>query len=171
LIRPLRRRHRRTILALAIALPALYAAALAVRPWRPEVTSLAGLVPGPPPAGARSLGEWSDLWPGLPITTRRLRAPAGAELVELRPRRDLREPGVLLYWRRAASGGAGDDTGAGLPPDAVLLGAVAGTEARSFALPPGAGGEGELWLWSLGHGRAVGRARLPAGAAGGDGGP
>lgn len=158
MILPLRRRHRRMILALALVLPALYVGALAARPSPPPALPLTGVVSGAPPLGASLAGQWPDLWMGLPITTRLLVAPDLGRWVEIAPRRDLEVPGPLLYWH------PGPAAGGGLPPDAVLLGPLAAGAPRAFRLPLEAAG-GELLLWSLEHGELVGRATLPPAGA------
>ncbi|MFO0688104.1 MAG: hypothetical protein U0900_05310 [Myxococcota bacterium] len=71
--------------------------------------------------------------------------------VELRPRRPLDHPELLLYWVPGAF--AGD----ALPEDARLLGLLTGTHAQRFALPAKAG---SLVLYALGHGAIVASARL-----------
>lgn len=71
--------------------------------------------------------------------------------LELRPRRPLDRPELLLYWIPGAF------TGDELPDDARLLGRVTGTHAQRFASPANGG---SLVVYSLGHGAIVASARL-----------
>lgn len=158
MIRRLRRRHRLLVAALSLAVPAVFAAGLLARkavPWLPELPP--EMAPGATPAATRTLGEWDDLWVGLPVTTRLLTSAAGT-LVELRPREDPGLPDLLVYWSEAEA-----EVGAAAPPSAsVLLGPAAGSASWTFRLPPAAAaGGGYLVLYSLAHQEAVAAAPLP----------
>lgn len=148
----LRRRHRVATIALAVLMPPALALALAVRGGSHPSDSLPRALVAVAATGAP---RWSrdDLWTVTPIRTRRF-AGATSEagsVVELTPLRDPMLPDLLVYWSAA---GASDR----LPEGAQLLGRLAGTEARHFALPAAGG---RLHLYSLGHARLVDSAALP----------
>jgi hypothetical protein len=82
----------------------------------------------------------------------RLLATDRSTVLELAPHADLGQPDLLVYWSRD---GALDR----LPEHATLLGRLAGTEVRRFALPEGARA-GRVHLFSLGHGALVGAAAI-----------
>lgn len=158
MIAPLRRRHRWVIPVLAVVVPVLYVVALAARPDHPAAPPLPAELDRPMPGQVES--EEADLFEH-PITTRirtgRDAVADAAWWVELSPREPLAKPEVLVYWSAAPSGGGQ------LPADAYLLGALAGTRARAYALPVEAlGRPGRLWLYSLGHQEVVGSAELQA---------
>ncbi len=144
----LRRRHRVATLALAVLMPPALAIALASRSAAP-IQALPPALADAAPSGAP---RWSrdDLWSALPVRTRGFAGDAGA-LVELAPLRDPMLPDLLVYW---AAGGGSDR----LPDGARLLGRLAGTDVRRFAVPAAGG---RLYLYSLGHARLVDSAALP----------
>ncbi len=154
MIAPLRRRHRWLTTVLAVVVLALYVAALAGRPAPPIVETL------PAELMTSGTGEVVDELGELfthPITTR-IRSEGAQWQVELEPREPLARPEVLVYW-------APDDeaTSSGLPSDAFLLGALAGTRERALTLPgPVLGRPGRLLLYSLGHQEIVDSASMPA---------
>ena len=79
--------------------------------------------------------------------------------LRLRPVQDPRRPDVLVLWTD------GDGAGDALPADALLLGALDGTSARTFRLPARAArGGGTLLLYGLAHQDLFDRAPL-AGAS------
>jgi len=159
MIRPLRRRHRRLVLGLALTVPPLFVAALASRdlPRPMERIPPALLAPGGPPM-ERAVAV-ADLWPGIGLSARIGRDPAdGNGVVELAATAALPHPDVLLYWMPDAVV-AGD----ALPPDARLLGHVTGHRTERFGLPASAAaGEGTLALYSLAHQELFAAAPLPA---------
>lgn len=67
----------------------------------------------------------------------------GARVLELTPKRDLESPDVLVYW-------ADSEAAKDLPANSVLLGSLAGTQARRFTLSKDVHG-GRLFLYSLAH--------------------
>jgi hypothetical protein len=144
----LRRRHRIATVALAALMPPALAVALAVRSATPAIGAI------PPVLAAGEAGgtpRWSrdDLGSAVPLRVRGFDAS-----IELAPLRDPLLPDLLVYW-------AADGTADRLPDGARLLGRLAATEARRFAVPaPG----GRLYLYSLGHARLVDSAALPAAA-------
>lgn len=146
----LRRRHRGAALALAVLLPPALALALAVRPDESDFAIPRALIEEPA-VGEVQLDR-ADLFAPLAIRTRILGAGAGGEVLELTPGADLERPDVLVYWSR-------EDAADRVPDTAQLLGRLAGTEVRRFALPSPARG-GRVHLWSLGHGALVGAAAI-----------
>lgn len=170
MIAALRRAHRRLHAALWPVAFAVVVAALATRrpvdapsDWpaflarveqaRTTATGRAGSTSESRPLWSRD--DAFGAWPA------RLTVYGDGQL-ELRPRRPLDRPELLLYWIPGALDGDR------LPGDARLLGRVTGTHAQRFSLPRG-GGAGSLVLFSLGHGTIVASARLePAARAGVD---
>ncbi len=82
---------------------------------------------------------------------------AGGESLELQPSRDLQEPDVLVYW----SPGPPRDS---ISEDAILLGVLAGPEARRFALPEVARGltQASILVYSLARAEVVASLQAPA---------
>jgi hypothetical protein len=141
--------------ALLAVVPLLYLAAVAARPEAPVMAELPAPLAGDAPAG-RLLLEADDLFDRVPITVR-LRAgdDGDGRILELTPRAPLAEPEALAYY-------SGEPSGAGLPPAAVLLGAMDGTRPRTFPLPAAAAGGGWIVIYALGHQEVVATAELPA---------
>lgn len=159
MIRPLRRRHRRMVVVLAVVLPALFLFALRARRPLPEVNALVetvdrvGRLDGTPVDVALA---WSTD-DGIPEIAARVWSEG--RVLELLPAADPARPDVLVYWQPARSG----TPGAG----SLLLGAMAGDEPRRFRLPDEARrADGHLLLWSVTDAAPVASAALPA--TGGD---
>jgi hypothetical protein len=152
-IAPLRARHRLWTGALAVAVPVLYVLALAARTEPPAVEL--------PPALAEDafgdvLREMDDLFAEHAVATR-VRRGSGGFQVELEPATAIVAPEVLVYWSPSAA--MGDK----MPAEAFLLGSLAGTRARAFALPAAAlGRDGWLLLYSLGHQQVLDAGALAA---------
>lgn len=162
MIRPLRVRHRRWSLALALLLPIGLVAALAIRPAPPAVEPLPaalGSAPEPDVPG-RPIAGWGDLWQGETLSTRVTLAPGGARRLDLVPHAPLAAPDLLVYWTpRTASATA---VGAPLPPGSRLLGGFDGTDgALRLPLPAEATAGGRLILFSLAWGETIATAELP----------
>lgn len=144
MIRPLRQRHRRTLLALGVFLPVAFVVAIAARKPLPEVNTL------PPEfflaAAQFDLAETQPLdgFLKVPVRIRLLREKPGAGkfAVELSAAKDFVKPDLLVYW----SAGNQNLTNA-LPDNAILLGAFA---APQLWLPAAATqSDGVLVLYSL----------------------
>ena len=145
-----RRAHRRIFAVLAVGIPVLLASGLLLRPEVPPLPgdgaslfTAAGFERGETPAGV-------DVAAGA----RRFalhRSEEDARSVVLAPRDDLLRPDLLVYWTAQAVEDA-------LPPDAVLVGSLAGTAPRRLTLPRA---EGRLALYSLGHREVVSVLELP----------
>lgn len=151
MIRPLRVRHRRVVLTLAIVTPLLFAAGLATR--RPIPLSTDGATP--PEADRHRDAEIVDrdesAWGDLPILTDWLGGPGAA--VRLEVTEPLRQPDLLLYWDPEPAGDRLSDS-------ALLLGPVGGRRRASWDVPAPVEG-GRLVLYSLGHGEIVASAAPP----------
>ncbi len=150
MIAPLRRRHRRVSIGLALVLPVLYFAALRARSTVPATNALvetverAYAVDGAD-GGARTLDV---AWEGAVIETR---LQNGGRVLELAAREDPKKPDVLVYWRPRAAEAP------------FLLGSLAGTQPRRYELPSEAlESAGTLELYSLAHDEIVARGALPA---------
>lgn len=77
----------------------------------------------------------------------------GPAAITVRLGQDLRSPDVLAYW-------SAETPADRLPSGAVLLGALSAGRANVLPRPPGAGGEGSLIFYSLGHQEIVASAPL-----------
>lgn len=158
MIRPLRRRHLRTLALLTLVLPAGFAAALLARPAPPVIESM------PPGFGASQTIEGASsivVLEGL-ISEREVEAwiavKGDTPWLFMVPRSDLRRPDVLLYAARESAA----TTDSGLPEGAILLGTLAGTRERSFRLPAWVfDSPARLVLYSLAHQEVVGTGKLP----------
>lgn len=154
MIAPLRRRHRMTMAALLVALPALVALALAARREEPRMNSLpAGLETGPRSGGADV--ESYELFAELGVAVRGRRTVAGATL-ELAPAKPLGRPDVLVYWSAENADSERWTEGA------LLLG-VLGDRARIYSVPATAAArDGYLVLYSLAHQEVLAAGALAA---------
>jgi hypothetical protein len=145
MIRPLRQRHRRTMIALGIVLPMAFVIGIAARRPVPVMGEL-------PMALVPVAGNWesagperSDLFTKAPVTVRLLRVPGETRVsaVQLSAGKDFLKPDLLVYWVAGAVRVTDK-----LPDQAVLLGVF----QTSVALPlprnaPATGGS--LVLYSL----------------------
>jgi len=159
MIRRLRRRHRRLILGLVLVLPAGFAWSVASRRPVAAAHELPTALAEPAPAGGRVLAVRDILLGPVILKTRLLADSASRRLtLELTPATDPREPDPLVYWSPEAPE---PESGAGIPPEAVLLGSLVGTRTRSFSLPAEAAArDGSLLLYSLGHQSVLGAATM-----------
>ena len=157
--------HRRIFSVLAVAVPALWAAGLWLRPEvpprsaaDPRLLAEAGFAldaegSGSPPrrvaAGAAAFEVEFE------------RRPDGQRLLAIRPSAVILKPDLLVYWtpraERVAPGG-----------DAVLIGRLAGSSRRWLRLPErAADASGDVLVYSLAHGEVVSRFALAEALAGG----
>jgi len=135
LIHALRVRHGRIFVGLAVALPVLFIAALAVRPsWPTQESS------GPAP----STETWTVIG-NLRGARAMIEKQSTREWLHLARTDHLVAPDVLVYWAEEAP-----DLDSPLPSDAVLLGAFGDVGTSTFDLPARSIG-GTLILYSLGH--------------------
>jgi hypothetical protein len=144
MIRPLRQRHRRTVVALGIFLPVAFAVGIALRNPVPIMARLPGnLAPSSPHIEAL-IWERAGLFAKTPVLIRlcREQKDAGLFAIGLTAPGNFIKPDLLVYW--AAAGTSLADA---LPANAILLGAF-GTTA--LPLPDEAmNGGGSLILYSL----------------------
>lgn len=141
MIQPLRAAHRRTLVALAFALPVILFVGLGSRRARPSPRVLAVQVP----ASAHLVGSSDQLWQKHAIPTE-LYTDSGHPqniYVVLQPVQELNEPDMLLYWAASAP------QGNALPGEAKLLGAF--TTSKAFLLPLNEKRAGHLVLFSPAH--------------------
>lgn len=144
MIRPLRQRHRRMIIALGLFVPIAFAVGIAARKPLPEMDSLPKEIL---PVAASSTPEvWcrTDLFPKSSVQARLLRGQSDAATFAMTfsVARDFVKPDLLVYWVVANS--KITDT---LPDGAILLGAF---NSPQLPLPPTTTqSDGRLVLFSL----------------------
>lgn len=165
MIAPLRRRHLRLAVTLAIAAPVVLLAALDARPPVATTDSLpAALGERDPRPSSPPDYESSEVFEHQNLRLRAWLQSDGA-ILSLEAVSPLTAPDLLLY---GAPQGA--ESGAALPAGAVFLGAVPGHGERAFVVPPGAATD-HLLLFSLAWGQVVDSVARPygesAGASGG----
>src|SRR5215471_9365592 len=117
MIRPLRQRHRITMLALTAFLPAAFVLGIASRRSVPLILSLPSVLSAQPGQPSQSAWVRDDLWEKKPLRTRLLSDPVSSNLaLEVTATTPIVLPDVLLYWAPGAS--KLDDS---LPSDAIIL--------------------------------------------------
>ena len=146
MIRPLRQRHRITMLALTAFLPAAFVLGIASRRSVPLILSVPSVLSVQPGQPSQSAWVREDLWEKKPLRTRLLSDPVTSNLaLEVTATTPIVLPDVLLYWAPGTS--KLDDS---LPSDAVLLGAWMQEPPNPVAVPQLAKvGQGRLILYSL----------------------
>ena len=153
MIRPLRARHRRMIVVLAIAVPTLFGLGLRARRAIPPIVNLPAALEAPVFDDDAVIVSQSKQIPGaMGVTIRRLRpaVAGGAERLFVEITEDPHRPELLAYW--AAQGAA---PGMGLPEDARLLGPLLPTVAALYDLPASGDVPGTLVLYSLAQAEVV----------------
>ncbi len=153
MIHPLRKRHRRMTLAIAIIVPVLFVAGLLSRQTVPATENAAAFQSNLSHEFSNELFSDKTLWGELDIRTRVL--STGQDSVrlalELTPHTPLKIADVLVYWH---SGNNGD--GKTLPGGAFLLGTLSGLHQRLFPLPePAVQSDGVVMLYSLAHRKVI----------------
>lgn len=158
MIKPLRRRHRWLVTAVAVLVVPLFFAALAVRPERPLEERLEGRFE----RGAAAVVDGTKLeFSTQPPMSLAIDATRG--VLTLDAPEAVEAPGLLLYWQPAATE---------FPEGAILIGAVHGHGSVSLAFEEAAGPFGaqtgsstrpfgSFLLYSLGHGEEVARVDWP----------
>jgi hypothetical protein len=147
MIRPLRQRHRRMVLALGLFLPVAFAVGLAARKPVPTVSELPSALAIAPQRFETVEWQRAGLFTNVPVAVRLLREQkaAGEFAAAFSAPDDFLKPDLLVYW----VAGRADLTGA-LPDNAILLGAFGATP---LPLPDGvAKSDGRLVLFSLADG-------------------
>ena len=165
MIAPLRRRHLRLVVALAIVAPVVLLAALDARPPAATTDSIpAALAERDPRPSSSPDFESSEVFEHQNLRLRAWLQSDGA-ILSLEAESPLTAPDLLLYGSPQAA-----ESGASLPAGAVFLAAVPGHGERAFVVPPGAPTD-HLLLFSLAWGQVVDSVARPyegsAGAAGG----
>jgi hypothetical protein len=145
MIRALRQRHRATVIALAVVVPAAFALGIAARreiPVSPSAASGLSAVA----RDASVLWSRDDLWDKKPIRTRLLASRGtGQRAVELVLRDPIVRPDLLLYWVPGEA-----KLRNSLPDGAFLLGGLEQSNPNPLALPAMAGDQpGVLVIYSL----------------------
>ena len=158
MIRPLRSRHRHTIVVLCGLVPLLFVAGLLARRPMPRMDGVPGGWPAVPSAPA-VISQSDVAWSSLPIRTTWLRGDAAARpMVRIEILDVLKRPDLLVYWSATTSVAA-------LPADAILLGGIADGGTGTWPLPTGADAGGVLLLYSLAESDVVGSCDVPADVA------
>ena len=142
MIRGLRARHRWTFAGLALALPIGLGLALSSRSSVPASAPRAEAAVALPNAAPASDAIVKSGQAEMRVRVWNSGAD-GARVIELSPKQDLESPDVLVYWSES-------DARDALPPNAILLGSLAGIQQRRFALSKSVHG-GRLYLYSLAH--------------------
>ena len=150
--------HRRAHLGIHLVLwPLAFAllyGAMAGRPPLPRVGAWPDFLGDPPVAPSEILWAREDLFGAWPV-----RVTAHVDgTIDVKPLRPLDRPDLLLYWT------AQTVRLTPLPPDAHLLGRIAGTTVQRFRLPEPrpADEHGSLVVYSLAHQEIVATANLPS---------
>ena len=160
MIRPLRKRHRVTMVLLAVALPALLAAGLMARRPVPAVETLPeGIDPGATAGAPRTV---TNLEGGGLVSMQLIEAPSGVS-VTLEVEGVRGRPEWLVYW----TPGTGSPGGR-LPDEAWLLGALEENRLNRFDLPEAAPGPvGRVILYRPVSGEVLGSLNLRSTAGAG----
>ncbi|HZS05070.1 MAG TPA: hypothetical protein VFD58_09570 [Blastocatellia bacterium] len=154
MIQPLRQRHRVITTALAFVLPVLFVAGLVVRRQFPSAGQLQKIRQTDPLLENISVGH-QELGKGSGIAMYLGSNHSNKEFLELVPSRDPAEPDLLVYWSES------EPSSERLPEAAVLLGAMAGSQPKSFPLPEQASAnKGRIILYSLAHQKVITTADL-----------
>ncbi len=145
MIRPLRQRHRITMFALSVILPAGFALGVATRREIPATPASGTALSG----SSKTTEIWSrdDLWEKTPIRTRLSGNPAipRSFIIELNARFPVVRPDLLVYWIPQKS-----KIQDSLPEDAFLLGSFDQAAPSPLALPAQAADQpGVLALYTL----------------------
>lgn len=144
MIAELRRVHRFASAALAVAVPVVFAAAIASRPGLPVNTSLPSGLPATEVVSTTPLA-WSS--PG--ISGELARHADGRIALDLDARSVATTPDVLVYWLEP-------DDASDPPESGSLLGSIRGSHRQLIDLPAGAAERGgRLALYSLAHDEIV----------------
>ncbi len=150
MIRSARKRHRVTMAAIAVVLPAVFVTGLAVRQSGTQVERLPESIAPAQVAMWEAVLEDDGLFGEIEIHTRiGYSDDLSTAVIELHSDDDLGLPDVLVYWTQ------GEVSGDGIPPSSVLLGTFDGTGATLTVSRDVLGSGGRLILYSLGHAKVV----------------
>ena len=144
MIRPLRQRHRRIVITLAVILPAAFVMGIVARRPIPITEHLPSEQTTTPQTWESIEWQRRDLFPKSPIQVRLWREHLGAGklAVSLSAAKFFVKPDLLVYW----SAGSQNITDA-LPANAILLGAFSSSQLLLPAVVDNS--EGCLILFSL----------------------
>lgn len=153
MIRPLRARHRALTIALAVVVPALFAAGLSVRQRVPRSADSPIGQFASSHEGFEEVARDERAWGELPIRTIWLRGPGAAapRAVSLELAGALERPDLLVYWD---DGPAADELSEG----ARLLGRLGGGRRITLDVPSA---PGRLLLYSTAWKEVVATAAAP----------
>ena len=144
MIRPLRQRHHRIVIALGILLPVAFALGIAARRPIPIVSQLPSTLGTAAQPFENAVWQRSDLFAKLAIPVRvwREHSNAGRFAVSFSASSDFVKPDLLVYWSAETASATNV-----LPDDAILLGAF---DSHKLTLPEAAEkSTGTLLLFSL----------------------
>jgi len=150
MIRPLRQRHRRIVIAMGVVLPVVFTLGVAARKPAPTVPSLLTEPAGVHFSSATTVWDRSDLFAKAAIQVRLLRENRSSDRFALRlsAARDFAKPDLIVYWVAETSKVAGS-----LPDNALLLGVF---HSDFLLLPTEAAAQaGLLVLYSLANSEIV----------------
>jgi hypothetical protein len=152
MIRPLRQRHRRTAIALAICLPVLFAWGIAARKPVPSVDAFPQTIAAAPQNFAATGWADTNLFDKLPVRVSLLQNSADKSrfAVKFSAPDEFLKPDLIVYWI------AGNPANVAAPPaEAQLLGAF--NTSTPLELPSASATQtGALLLYSLADGETVG---------------
>jgi len=146
MIRPLRQRHRVSMVILALTVPALFVAGLLARRPMPATALPPALsVPELDPSQVL-ISQLKSTGDGLALSITTLKPEPGSDRLRLSVRliADPKLPELLVYWH------AGSAPATAIEDESYLLGTLIGTAPASFQLPEQASTEpGSLIFFSL----------------------
>ena len=124
MIRPLRQRHRRMVIALGIFLPVAFVVGVAARKSVPTVAELPAALVATPQKFESVEWERVDLFAKSPVEVRLLREQkdAGRFAIAFSAAKDFVKPDLIVYW--VAGNQSTTDT---FPANAILLGSFSAT--------------------------------------------
>ncbi len=150
--------HRGIFVVMAVAIPALLAAGIGLRPRVPPLSEDEALFID---NGFAPADVWAEVGMETEIGIDGLRfalaTDADGRALTIRPLEIIARPDLLVYWSARETGpgddAAGDDVVARLD-DALLVGSLSGRSRRVLTLPAQAEG-GNLLVYSLGYGELL----------------
>ena len=146
MIAPLRSLHRWAFVAIALVVPALFAASWHAKQLRPQVPRLPWRVDAAAPLPVQARRIATNLPVRVAVTQNELTRP----VLEVETFDPLAVADPLIYWTSEPK--IADRTE--LPADSVLLGAVPAAGRKTFRLPPMAT-RGSILFYSGAHRRVV----------------
>jgi hypothetical protein len=145
-----RNAHRLIFLVLAVAIPSLLIAGIALRPTVPPVSSDETLFRD---AGFAPADVGQEVEIGIDGLRFALAATAQGDAVSIRPIEIIAKPDLLVYWAEDRPRYEQEDLATRLR-QAHLVGTLSGRSRRLLKLPEGAD-SGHLLIYSLGYGELL----------------